>query len=111
MQPPHAAESDSASRVTPPARSQAPWRAVSVRPGSGKTLNVRFVDGTAGLVDLAGFLAGRHIAGTVFEALQDDVLFAQAQVVDGAIRWPNGADLAPDTMYDAIRAGGCWRVE
>jgi hypothetical protein len=46
----------------------------------------------------------------VFEALREDRFFSQASVVDGAVRWPNGADLAPDSMYDAIRASGCWTV-
>ena len=26
------------------------------------------------------------------------------------VAWPNGADLAPDAMYDAIRASGRWVV-
>jgi hypothetical protein len=28
----------------------------------------------------------------------------------GAVVWPNGEDLAPDAMYDAIRASGEWVV-
>jgi len=24
------------------------------------------------------------------------------------VQWPNGADLAPDTMYDEIKAHGRW---
>ena len=108
MQPSHATGADSAARVTPPARSQAPWRAVAVTAGTGKTLAVRFVDGTAGRVELSRFLAARCVDGTVFEALRDDLFFGQAAVADGVIRWPNGADLAPDAMYDAIRESGCW---
>ena len=110
MQPSHAAESDSATRVMPPTRSQAPWRAVSVCPGNDRSLVVGFVDGTTGRVDLGSFLAGRGVEGTVFEALREDRFFSQASVVDGAVRWPHGADLAPDSMYDAIRASGCWTV-
>lgn len=56
------------------------------------------------------FLSGHGVEGTVFEALRDDRFFGQAAISDGAIRWPNGADLAPDVMYDAIRASGCWTV-
>jgi hypothetical protein len=26
----------------------------------------------------------------------------------GTIQWPNGVDLAPDAMYDAIREHGIW---
>ena len=37
--------------------------------------------------------------------------FSQAQVVLGAIRWPNGADLAPDAMYDAIHERGVWVLD
>jgi len=44
------------------------------------------------------------------EALRDDLFFAQAAVTDGAVRWPNGADLATDAMYDAIRKSGCWTL-
>ena len=29
----------------------------------------------------------------------------------GAVQWPNGADLAPDAMYDEIRANGRWVLE
>ena len=36
---------------------------------------------------------------------------ARVSVANGATRWPNGADLAPDSMHDAIRAGGSWTVE
>ncbi|MEX0805595.1 MAG: hypothetical protein WD688_20105 [Candidatus Binatia bacterium] len=46
--------------------------------------------------------------GTVFELLHDPTIFAQARVVLGAIQWPNGAGLAPDAMYDAIREHGVW---
>jgi hypothetical protein len=81
-----------------------------VCPGHGKTLTVRFVDGTTGLVDLHGFLAGQGVAGTLFECLRDDRFFAQVTVADGVVHWPNGAELAPDPMYDAIRASGCWKL-
>jgi len=81
-----------------------------VCPGTDRSLVVRFVDGTTGRVDLGCFLAGRDVEGTVFEALRDDCLFAQVIVADGAVRWPNGADLSPDAMYDSIRATGSWTV-
>jgi hypothetical protein len=96
--------------VTLPAQSQAPWRLVAVGVSGRKTLAVRFVDGTTGRVDLGRFLCGQGVDGTVFEALRDDLFFAQAAVADGAVRWPNGADLSPDAMYDAIRQSGCWTV-
>jgi len=73
-------------------------------------LRVTFVDGTAGEVDMRAFLSNPKVDGTVFEALRNPATFAQARVVLGAVQWPNGADLAPDAMYDAIRESGVWIV-
>lgn len=84
---------------------------MTVEPLAGTRLRVHFVDGTSGEVHLQAFLASQKIGGTVFEALRDGELFQQARVDLGAVVWPNGADLAPDSMYDAIRAGGRWIVE
>jgi hypothetical protein len=66
---------------------------------------------TNGEVHLKSFLNSPTINGTVFEALRDPAIFAQAQVILGAVQWPNGADLAPDTMYDAIREHGVWVLD
>ena len=35
----------------------------------------------------------------------------KARIEMGAVQWPNGADLAPDAMYDAIRQSGVWTLE
>ncbi len=86
----------------------AAWRVTSVEVLPDARLRVRFIDGTTGEVDMQGFLKGQEVAGTVFEPLRDPGFLAQAAVVSGAVQWPNGADLAPDAMYDAIRAQGVW---
>ena len=70
-----------------------------------------FVDGVNGEVDMRGFLARSEVDGTVFEALRDPQVFERVTLVLGAVSWPNGADLAPDAMYDAIRANGTWTLE
>jgi len=75
------------------------------------SLHVTFADGTAGEVDMCPFLRRGKVDGTIFEALRDPSFFAQARVVLGAVEWPNGADLAPDAMYDAIRKNGRWVVQ
>ncbi len=35
-------------------------------------------------------------------------MFAEARVALGAVQWPNGVDLAPDAMYEAIRESGVY---
>ena len=96
--------------IVPPPRSAAPWRVVSVRPDDDFRLRVIFVDGTAGDVHLRAFIESPSTNGTLFEALRDSDYFRQVRVELGAVAWPNGADLAPDAMYDAIRASGEWVV-
>ena len=96
--------------VMPPARSAAPWRLVSVRPDEDFRLQVVFVDGTAGDVYLRAFIESPSTDGTLFEPLRDPGCFRQVRIEMGAVSWPNGADLAPDAMYDAIRASGQWVV-
>jgi hypothetical protein len=86
-----------------------PWRVVEVRPLPGSRLAVRFADGTRGEADLSRLIAGQR-AG-VFAALRDAALFAQVHVDHGAVTWPGDIDLAPDAMYDEIRANGTWIIE
>jgi hypothetical protein len=74
-------------------------------------LRVSFVDGTAGEVDMQEFVNDRKVEGTIFAQLRDPSYFSQARVELGAVQWPNGAELAPDAMYDAVREHGQWTVE
>lgn len=74
------------------------WEVIEVKPAGRRTLAVVFLDGLKGTISLApSYCTG------VFSALRDDALLAQATVQHGAVTWPNGLDLAPDTMYEAIR--------
>jgi hypothetical protein len=88
----------------------APWRVVAAEPLPGLRLRVTFTDGTSGEVRLEPFLATPQVGGSVFEPLRDPEAFRQVRVELGAVTWPGGADLAPDAMYDAIRAKGHWVV-
>ena len=101
---------DRTPEVVPEIRHTVPWRIVSVTALPEKRLKVAFVDGTEGGVNLSQFLADPKVEGTVFEALWEADFFARVDVQMGAVHWPNGADLAPDAMYDAIRQDGCWIV-
>ena len=62
-------------------------------------LEIRFSDGTAGVVALQD-----RLFGPMFEPLKDPAFFEQVQVDEfGAVCWPNGADLAPDALYEKLR--------
>ena len=104
-------ESNRASEVEPAIWHTVPWRVTSVTVLPDSRLHVTFMDGVTGDVDMRSFLSDPKIDGTVFEPLRDSGVFAQARVVLGAIQWPNGADLAPDAMYDAIREYSVWVLE
>ena len=63
------------------------------------TVWVRFEDGTAGEIDLSG-----ELWGEVFEPLRDREYFKQLEVAEyGTIAWPNGADIAPEFLYEHVR--------
>jgi hypothetical protein len=65
----------------------------------GHCLRLTLADGLVADVDLTAKLQGD--VGPVFEPLRDETYFAQV-VVDrelGTVVWPNGADLAPDVLY------------
>ena len=61
---------------------------------------VRFNDGSEGEVDLAD-----ELDGPIFEPLKDLDYFAQFRVDPDihTIVWPNGADLAPEFLYEHTR--------
>jgi hypothetical protein len=111
MQPTEIPESNRTPEVEPAIRHTLPWRVISVAALPDFWLRVTFVDGTTGEVDMRLFLSNPRVDTTIFEALRDPAAFGQAQVVLGAIQWPNGADIAPDAMYDAIRQYGLWVLD
>jgi hypothetical protein len=81
-----------------------PWRVTSVQALPDYRLNVRFVDGTQGFVDLSRLVHASD-AG-VFAALAAPMLFKQVFVEHGAVTWPGEIDLAPDAMYAQIQNSG-----
>jgi len=111
MQPNANTQSNRPSEVTPTIKHTVPWRVTSVTVLPDARLRVAFVDGTAGEVHMKSFLRSPTVAGTVFEPLRDPAIFARAKVVMGTVHWPDGADLAPDAMYDAIRERGQWVLD
>lgn len=75
-------------------------RVVEVVPLPNYRLRVRFDDGTEGIVSLE-----EQLFGPIFEPLKE-VSFFERVTIDkfGVICWPNGADLAPDALYDELRS-------
>jgi hypothetical protein len=67
---------------------------------SGYTIWLRFEDGTEGEIDLS-----EELNGPVFEPLRDHAYIAQLRVNadTGTVEWPNGADLAPEFLYEKVR--------
>jgi hypothetical protein len=75
-------------------------RIVSVRTLETYELEITFSDGTRGNISLKD-----RLFGPMFEPLRDLSLFQQITVDEyGAVCWPNGADLAPDALYEQLRA-------
>lgn len=111
MQPTENPETHRTPAVEPAIRHSVPWRVSSVAVLPECRLRVTFIDGTAGEINMYRFLSNPKLDGSVFESLRDPVMFAQVKVVLGAVQWPNGADLAPDAMYDAIREHGVWVLD
>jgi hypothetical protein len=103
-----AAEADLAVEVVPPVEPQASWRVRALQIIEHGVMAIWFVDGTEGTVDMRALLNSDKVVGTVFEALRDATLFSRAGIHLGAVAWPGEIDLAPDAMYDEIRANGLW---
>jgi hypothetical protein len=61
------------------------------------SLDLTFEDGKRKRVNLK-----RLLSGPVFKRLKDPVVFAEAYLDPelGTVVWPNGADLAPEFLYD-----------
>jgi hypothetical protein len=69
---------------------------------SGYVYHIRFDDGLEGDVDFSEYI-GR---GPIFEPLRDAAFFRSARVEGGTIAWPNGADVAPETLYEELQQAG-----
>ncbi|MBI2213039.1 MAG: DUF2442 domain-containing protein [Acidobacteria bacterium] len=63
---------------------------------SGHRLRLRFSDGAEKLVDFSRWLSGR-----VFGPLRDVEYFKGFFLSGGTVCWPNGADVAPETLRQA----------
>jgi hypothetical protein len=86
------------------------WEVVSATVLPNYAIRVRFADGLEGEVDMRQLI---HSPGAgVFAQLADPGVFAAAYVEPtfGAVTWPGEIDLAPDAMYEEIKAHGRWML-
>jgi len=60
------------------------------------SIHLRFNDGTEKTVDFS-----RWLRGEIFKALINKRNFKRFFVAGGTVCWPNGADVAPETLRDA----------
>ncbi len=104
-----ASSANPAAALIPPIVFDHPDDVAEVRVLSDFSLYVRFFDGTSGTVDMFPQLHSPK-AG-VFAILADPDQFSQAHVELGSVAWPGGLDLAPDTMYAALKQEGHWTPE
>ena len=76
-------------------------RLIEARYLSGYRIRLAYEDGTGGIIDLEA-----ELWGEVFEPLKDLALF-QAFRLDPELQtivWPNGADFAPEFLYQRATA-------
>lgn len=71
-----------------------------VQPLPGYCLRAEFSDGVVKEIDLAG-----ELHGEVFEPLRHPEFFRRGSVnpETGTVEWPNGADFAPEFLYEIGR--------
>jgi hypothetical protein len=66
----------------------------------GYRIHLAFSDGLEATLDFEEWLDG-----PIFEPLKDETYFRRFFVDGGTVAWPNGADIAPETLHEHAAKG------
>ena len=94
--------------TTPEVICTAPWRITEVKPLENYKLEVKFVDGTKGLVEMHDLITSKQSG--VFAKLKDTNVFNKVHINHGTPTWPNNIDLAPDNIHNEIKKIGVCKL-
>ena len=73
-------------------------KVIEINYQQGYIFTIVFDDGTCGNVDFSEYIG----KWPVFEPLRDLNLFRAATIDGGTISWENGADIAPESLYEKL---------
>lgn len=102
-------ESITEKNIAPAIACTVPWRLTKIKPLENYKLEVEFIDGIHGFVEMKQLIMSQK-AG-VFAGLRDINAFNQVHIEHGAVIWPGEIDLAPDAMHDEIKQHGTWTLK
>ena len=65
----------------------------------GYLIHLAFNDGVEKTIDFSSWLDG-----PIFEQIKDVTYFQRFFLEAGTVTWPNGADIAPETLYERAKS-------